>query len=478
MIQTKPTQLRKVLGVPLGLIATLLLACQLPGRITLTPQATSIPTTAPVTPINLAQSNMVVETAGLTVTNAGQSAPMPAGAILLPTLTPEPTPDPRGMVTAARYVGRVELAALNGMISSIYPAEQVLPAQYSIDEYELRFTSFGLTNEPLTLLAQLFVPQVAEPQRFPLYVAGAGTTGIDDHCAPSLEDPAVRDMGNYRGHMLTYATQGYIVALPDYEGFNDPDRIHHYFVAELEGRALLDAARAVYSYFSFPPPPETQARPAGDIFFAGYSQGGHAAFAARDLAATYAPELRVAGAIGYGPTTDIAALLREGPRFAPYLIYAYADLYGAAAIDANAILLPPWSANLAADVLARCVDDIFDDYPNIAQEIYQPAFLDALYNNRLEETFPQVQARFAQNSSGLTPSPIAGLILQGLDDTIVTPATQQAFVDQLCRAGGNLTYLTYPGVVHFNTRQVSYVDTLAWMAQLGRGERPPLSCAG
>ena len=90
---------------------------------------------------------------------------------------------------------------------------------------------------------------------------------------------------------------------------------------------LLDAVRATYAFFeAFGTNADvnpSNVKPSGAVFTAGYSQGGHAAFAAADLRPSYAPELPLTGMIGYGATTNVERLLREGPYYAPYIVQSY-----------------------------------------------------------------------------------------------------------------------------------------------------------
>jgi hypothetical protein len=112
----------------------------------------------------------------------------------------------------------------------------------------------------------------------------------------------------YHGFMYEYTAQGLIGVLPNYQGFDDEDQPHPYFVSEFQARALLDAARAAYNFFD--QSPEVTARPMDAVLMAGYSSGGHAVFAAKDIAASYAPELPFKGVIGHGPTTNIETLFK------------------------------------------------------------------------------------------------------------------------------------------------------------------------
>ena len=324
----------------------------------------------------------------------------------------------------------------------------------------------------------MYIPKVQRSAPLPVLVYGAGTTGLSDQCAPLREEATVRNWGDYFVHMLSYASQGYIAILPNYAGFDDETQLHRYFVADLEGRVLLDAARAVYRFFEDDPSSAlSSARPESAVFFAGYSQGGHAAFAVRDAASSYAPDVPVKGVIGHGATTDLIALLQDSPYFAPYLLYALADYYGSDAVDVRELLQPEWLPSLADDVTSKCIDAIRAYYGNEAPELYQTAFREALYGDRVGDEFPALKEVLDRNSTGLAPSGIPALVVQGTADPIVTIKSQDAFVAKLCKAGGSVTYLTYPDLHHFQTRQVGFKNTLAWMETLRAGGVAPNVCS-
>lgn len=365
-------------------------------------------------------------------------------------------------------------SSISASNAGFYQPAQNIPPVYDVDEYEVRFTSSDSQDEPLEIKAQLFVPKGAEGKQLPLYVFGQGTTGIGDQCAPSRENVAVSNWGNYQAHMLSYASQGYIVMFPDYEGFNDPERIHHYFNDENEARVLLDGARATYAFIDEENP---GAGAAQSVFFAGYSQGGHAALAVKDTAARYAPDVPVKGVIGYGATADMIALLKENPTLAPYVIYAYADLYGQDVITSQQVFLPDIVSTFERDVPGTCIGDIYRRYGYDAKAIYNPAFYDALYNNKLDVAFPAFKKALDENSSGYAASSIPALILQGSTDPIITVKSQKEYLEKVCEAGNTITYTEYPGIHHYQTRQVSFRDTLSWMENIRNGNVPESDCS-
>ena len=385
---------------------------------------------------------------------------LPVPVTLTPTATP--TPAAGGVLLTAEYLSR-----------------SVAEGEYAVDVYRLQYETIDQDGEVTQISAELSVPHVEAPTTFPVIVHAAGTTGIGNGCAPLNERGLNRNWGNYHSHSLTYASYGYIVILPNGLGFDDPERIHPYFVAELQARVLLDAARAVYAFADDPSMDGVLAKPDESVFFMGYSSGGHAVFAAKDWAGSYAPDISVKGIMGFGPTTNPETLMREDPIFIPYLVYAYRDFYGNEIVDVVDVLAPQWVATFESDVLTKCVDDIFDYYTRSARTMYTQAFSGILYGGALDQRYPLFAEKLAANASGLSGGhDVPVLILQGTADTVVTPDSQRAFKSQLCDRGGQVTYLEYPAIAHVDIRWTSFGDVLAWMQQIVEGDVPENDCEG
>lgn len=377
-----------------------------------------------------------------------------------------------GKLVSSTFERTFTKTAISSSNSSFYGSNS-LPANYDVDKYNVIYESLDAENNTLQIHAQLFIPKAATGQELPLYIFGQGTTGLGDHCAPSNEQPQIENWGNYPAHMLSYASQGFIVMFPDYEGFNDPTRIHHYFNAQLEAHVLLDGARATYAFFNEENLPVT---PEQSVFFAGYSQGGHAAFAVSDIAGTYAPDVPTKGVMSYGGTTDIPNLLKENPALSPYLVYAYSDYYGENRVNPSQILRPELLSNLEQTVTSTCIGKIYQAYSSSQGQIFNSQFLEALNGNTLESDFPELAKVFTENSTGLKQNPIPALVLQGSTDPIVTVASTQEFLTKVCALGNSVTYLEYPGVHHYQTRQVSFSDSITWMNQIRNGQTPQKYC--
>lgn len=333
-----------------------------------------------------------------------------------------------------------------------------------MDHYTVTFNTTDEKGVLLTVKGQLYLPKTTGNDSYPVYVFGSGTTGLDDQCAPSKEITSIDNWGDYNAHMLSYATQGYIVFFPDYEGFNDLARMHHYFNSELEAKVMLDGARATYDFFT---EVDSSIKPQKAVFLAGYSQGGHAAFAAKDFHQQYAPDVPLKGVIGYASANDVIALLQENPSLAPYLVVAYQDFYGKEAVDFTKILSTRWLDTLQIDAVSKCISDASKYFDNTPDGMYIPEFKEALYNDfEGEHTFNEFERVLRLNNTGFNKSDIPMLMLQGSADPITSQESAEEFVDKACQNGNRLTYMLYENVHHYQTRQVSYMDTVQWMQSI------------
>ncbi|MCU0520649.1 MAG: lipase family protein [Anaerolineae bacterium] len=397
------------------------------------------------------------------------AAPLPTRANTVSTATPSATPAAPEAVTET---------VTGGNVTGVRYIDRYRPSgPYPVDMYRMTFETVDEFGDIVETQADLYIPYVEFEEAFPVLGHAAGTTGVGNGCAPLDERTTGRSWGAYHSQSLTYAAQGHIVVFPNWLHFDDPQRIHHYFVSDFQGRTLLDAIRAVYGFWDRGEELDTLAVPAQAVLMMGYSSGGHAIFAAKDRAEIYAPELPIKGVIGFGPVTNPGLLLQEDPIFGPYLVYAYRDFYGEALIDPAEVYLSPWVAEFEDDVLSICVDEIFSYYSHSARRMYEPEFREALYDGRLAEIYPEFAEKLVENTAGLgggTDIPV--LILQGTADTVITPPSQRDFRDQLCALGNSVSLIEYEAATHADTRWRSYRDVLAWMEDAVEGDAPRSDC--
>ena len=369
-----------------------------------------------------------------------------------------------GRLLSIEYEGRMQPTEINTSVAELYQGYRAPRARYSVDIYWIRYESVYPDGAAAPITAQFFIPRYEDTSRRSVYVFGPGSTGLRDSCRASREHIAGIRWGLYRSHVLSHAGQGSVGIMPDYMGFGDPDRLQYYMVAQSEARVLLDAFRALNNFI-------TAERITGidgtAHFVGGFSQGGHAAFAAADYRQRYAPEIPLHGVLGYGPTTNLFALFKEYPDVAPMVLFTYRNLYGIERVNPDVILSQRFAKTLDVDLLRMCVGAMQSYYPIDPQELFTTHFSSALRTNRLATVYPATHRLIAANNTGLGGHEVPVLIQQGTNDIVVYQSSQSEFVRQLRARGSSVDYQIIDGARH-DTRQIGFFDARAWIEQRTR----------
>lgn len=146
----------------------------------------------------------------------------------------------------------------------------------------------------------------------PLLAYATGPYGVGEQCAPSrLFDQGIHFsqgfdlMFNYEeGFIATLLARGYSIVVTDGVGEGIHSPVSPQFLNRVAaGTALIDAARAAQKL------PGTSLDPDGPVAFWGWATGGQASLSAAELAATYAPELKVVGSYANAPITNIPEVI-------------------------------------------------------------------------------------------------------------------------------------------------------------------------
>ena len=147
------------------------------------------------------------------------------------------------------------------------------------------------------------------PGERPLVTYAVGTIGQGDQCAPSIL--FTQGLEYEEAFLPSMLAKGVTVVVTDYIGLGT-DGVHTYVNRVDEGNAVLDAARAAKQLGAKTPAvPGVDVAADGPVGIYGYSQGGGAAGAAAELAASHAPELKIAGSVVGAPPADLAAITRS-----------------------------------------------------------------------------------------------------------------------------------------------------------------------
>lgn len=344
----------------------------------------------------------------------------------------------------------------------------------SVTKALIKYTSYTPDGKEVNVYGRAYVP--TSGTNLTTLAFAPGTTGIGDQCAGSLEQPAVSNWANYESHMMTYAGQGYASIITDYEGMRDPNRIHHYMIGELEGRAVLDSLRALHNW-------EVAGARINDnaLFVGGFSQGGHSAMWADKIAAEYAPEYKLRGVVGFGPVSDVKRTLADVTRganinwFGPFVLTSYQDYYGRS-YDLNAILQPKWVPNLRTDVTTHCIDTVINFWGKDPAAVYTPAMRQAMLSGNWA-AFSDFSKDLETNAVGDQKTTSAKLINQGGQDNVILTGQQQSFMPKVCQnSRGPVNLKVYPVATHYTIMVQSFRDTTTWMQNIVNGKPPVTNC--
>jgi pimeloyl-ACP methyl ester carboxylesterase len=364
----------------------------------------------------------------------------------------EAVPKPRPAGTFYRPPAPLPPEAAGELIRS----EQVA-APAGIRGWRILYHSRGIAGADIAVSGTVFVSGTAAPPGGRRVVAWAhGTTGSGDSCAPSTDLHPLDGIED--GTPLVAA--GYAIVATDYEGLGTPGP-HPYLVGASEARSVLDAVRAAT---------ELPGAGIGRSFVVfGHSQGGQAALFTGELAATYAPELRLLGVAAASPPTDLPALARRVTGLGYGVAYLIALAAGYGAVDPSARLRSIMTRNGAVYlhlIEDGCDGDLVTAYTGVS---VHDTFV------RDPRTTPPWSTGLAGGSTGVLPGRLPILVMQGAHDPIVPADITTAAVRRMCRGGDTVDYRLYPGAAH-NVVPSAAGLLGVWIAARFRHAAAPSTC--
>ena len=326
--------------------------------------------------------------------------------------------------------------------------------------WRILYGSTGPDGEPVEVSGLVVAPTLPAPGNGRNVVAWAHpTAGVGENCAPSMR----KDPLDAIPHVPTLMVLDAVVVATDYPGLGTPGPLP-YLVGEAEGRSVLDAVRAARQI------PKIGASNRFAVW--GYSQGGHAALFAGQLAHVYAPELTLVGVAAVAPVTDVARLWRDGLD-EPFGRVMVADSLWAWSRIYRAPLEPYASLELLQYVAAapgECVDPGGAEVGPAAAGVNADALSSSI------ATSPPWNRLLDDNRPGRTPPGAPLYVAQGTDDPIVRASITADFVAGLCRSGATVRYETFPGAGHARAGRVSATAAIQWIKARFDGEPPPNTC--
>ena len=322
--------------------------------------------------------------------------------------------------------------------------------------WRVMYLSESLAGDPIAVTGFALVPIAPAPEGGRTAVAVAhGTTGIADECAPSKE-PGV--YGNVAG--VSGSTKP-VLAFSDFEGLGTPGR-HPYLVGESEGRGTLDALKASRQL------PDAEVGDRYGIW--GYSQGGHAAMFAHQIASEWGPaDMDLVGTVAGAPATEMPVIFQSAgslPGVAGFLYMIIAGFEAAYPEADPSLLLTPTGVDLLDAVDEECGGGFAVAAGRAPDELLVPGYAEA-------EPWPELMAA---NNPGEVATDDPLLILHSAADDVVPATLSQVTFDRLCGLGQVVERRVYDeGEGHGAAAVDAAIDGFAWIDGLFTGDGEAIS---
>lgn len=305
------------------------------------------------------------------------------------------------------------------------------------DSWRIMYRSTNRAGTPIAVTGTVMVPAtswIGVGSR-PVIGYAPGTQGMADRCAPSRQFSEGIEYEAIGIEALL--ARGYAVAMPDYEGLGTAG-VHTYMDRVSQGRATLDVVRAAQGLAG------TGLSTASPVGLEGYSQGGGAAASAVELASTYAPELKIKGAVVGAVPADLAAVA-ENLDGSPWSAFGFFALRGLAAsydLDFTPYLNDEGVAAMTS-VEQDCVFDLFSNAFVRSETLTKDgATISSLMT---QEPFASIIA--AQRIGNIRPAVPVLVTHSALDDTIPYSAGR-AMAKSWCSKGANVRFSTNYAPLH------------------------------
>ena len=192
-----------------------------------------------------------------------------------------------------------EIPGKPGSIIRVWPLDGGGPGMGGNGEaFRVLYRSTDPSGKPIAVSGAIYIPSGQAPAGGRNIIAWAHpTSGVMPPCAPTL----MPDVGGMMWKLPNMIAQDYIVVATDYPGLGT-DGVHPYLIGESEARSVLDSVRMARAL------PRTGASNRFAVW--GHSKAAMPR-SAGEIAARYAPELKLFGVAAAAPATYLVELFDD-----------------------------------------------------------------------------------------------------------------------------------------------------------------------
>ena len=268
----------------------------------------------------------------------------------------------------------------------------IMPIKYAVTIYDIIYTTTWHDGTPVKASGILMVPEKRNEKDVLSELVYCHGTKM------SVE----RKINLNNGEQTVcagFATEGYVVFMPDYLGLGHGERFHLYQHGRTEATASIDFIRAGRKLLK-----DKQVTTNGRLFITGYSQGGHAAMAVHKMIqAQYSKEFNVAASSPMSGAYDISGVQSsvmyesyEFPSYLPYLMRAYDEVYQLIDEDFLSIFQAPYDSITQKYMNGKYeIFQINQYYPKVPVAMFKQEFVDKYL--KMEPYASRLQAALKDN---------------------------------------------------------------------------------
>lgn len=418
---------------------------------------------------------------GVSDGNAGGPAAVPTTVACPEFLAGDPWLDRLGAHTLAErgallYCAHVAEYSREDVARSPFFPPTIGPATNGLSLFIIQYVSEGQRGVARAVTALLSLPS-GGLRNLAIVAVGHAFQGMGPWCgpthAPIVSDPLA----------IPLVGRGYAVVAPDFAGVGVDNGMTSFLVGASEAAAMLDGVRALRKLRD---PRFDAAQLGSDLFVVGHSQGGHAAlFTHQFYGNELGVELRgsVALAPGLGSARDWARSLQDPLRpvrsmeiFGAMTLYARAGYDGAP--EPNTWLSARAQAELPAMLHDHCSLDLFATIRSTFRtvgDLYQPSFVEAAAGCSFAGPCPRFEpwaSTLVAEEPGRISSTVPSLVIEGLADVLVPPATVACVVDRMRTRGTPVQACGYAGEGHATIVTSAAPAVMRWIAARRLGATP------
>jgi hypothetical protein len=272
-------------------------------------------------------------------------------------------------------------ASISAIWKKNHIPKAILPVRNDVDIYEIIYKAPWIDSTTwINCSGIVYVPKLKKGKKASTFMFGHGTE--------IRKGRSISDDDSQQGICLGFAADGYFALYPDYYGIGKGDGNHLYQHAWSEGMAFIYMRKAVEEMKA-----QVGVETNDQLFLTGYSQGGHASFAAHKyFEEVKDPRFKVTASSPMSGAYDMTGeqakyMFQKYPRpfYLPYLLISYQEAYKVINTDnIYSIFKSPFDTLLPGffgEVRAKSYGDLDRIMPPIPKDIVKDELVEQFVNN-------------------------------------------------------------------------------------------------